>query len=104
MKQFDIADNPFPRSRSRQPFLMIMQSDLLARSIDTVVVAPLEPAAAGTFVDRLNPHIDIEGQTYVLIAQEIVTIRKSVLGTVRGSAAGARDQIIAALDLLFTGF
>lgn len=104
MKQFDVADNPFPRSRSRQPFLLILQSDLLAKSLDTVVVAPLEPAAAGTFADRLNPHVDIDGQHYALIAQEIVTIRKSVLGVVRGSAAGARDQIIAALDLLFTGF
>jgi toxin CcdB len=104
MKQFDVADNPFPRSRSRQPFLLILQSDPLAKSLDTVVVAPLEPAAAGTFADRLNPLVDIDGQHYALIAQEIVTIRKSVLGAVRGSAAGARDQIIAALDLLFTGF
>jgi toxin CcdB len=104
MKQFDIADNPFPRSRDRQPFLLVLQSDLMARSLDTVVVAPLEPAAAGTFADRLNPHIDVEGQNYALIAQEIVTIRKSVLGSVRGSGASARDRIIAALDLLFTGF
>jgi toxin CcdB len=104
MKQFDIAVNPFPRSRSRQPYLLVLQSDLLAKSLDTTVVAPLEPAAAGTFADRLNPHIEIDGQSYALIAQEIVTVRKGVLGTPHASAAGARDQIIAALDLLFTGF
>jgi len=39
-----------------------------------------------------------------LIAQEIVTVRKSVLGEPRGSIAAERDKIIAALDLLFTGF
>lgn len=104
MKQFDVAANPFPRSRSRQPFLVVLQSDLMAKSLDTVVVAPLEPAAAGTFADRLNPHVEVDGQNYALIAQEIVTVRKSVLGAPHGSAAGARDQIIAALDLLFTGF
>ena len=71
MKQFDIADNPFPGSRVRQPFLLVLQSDLLAKSLDTVVVAPLEPAAAGTFADRLNPHVEIDGQSYALIAQEI---------------------------------
>jgi toxin CcdB len=104
MKQFDIVANPFPRSRERQPFLAALQSDLLVRSLDTVVVAPLEPAASGTFADRLNPRVDIDGQPFVLVAQELATVRKSVLGTPRGSIAGARDAIIAALDLLFTGF
>jgi toxin CcdB len=104
MKQFDIVANPFPRSRERQPFLAALQSDLLVRSLDTVVVAPLEPAASGTFADRLNPRVDIDGQPFVLVAQELATVRKSVLGTPRGSIAGARDAIMAALDLLFTGF
>jgi toxin CcdB len=103
VKQFDIVANPFPRSRERQPFLVALQSDLV-RSLDTVVVAPLEPAASGTFADRLNPRVDVEGQPFVLLAQELVTVRKSVLGTPRGSIAGAREAIIAALDLLFTGF
>jgi toxin CcdB len=104
VKQFDIVANPFPRSRERQPFLVALQSDLLVRSLDTVVVAPLQPAASGTFADRLNPRVDVDGQPFVIVAQELVTVRKSVLGTPRGSIAGARDAIIAALDLLFTGF
>jgi toxin CcdB len=104
MKQFDVLANPFPRSRERQPFLVTLQGDLLVRSLDTVVVAPLEPAASGTFVDRLNPRVEVEGRTFVLVAQELVTVRKSALGSAHGSVAGARDAIIAALDLLFTGF
>jgi toxin CcdB len=104
MKQFDIMANPFPRSRGRQPFLVALQSDLLAGSLDTVVVAPLEPAGSGTFADRLNPAIKVDGKPYVLIAQELVTVRKSVLGKPQGSVAEARDAIVAALDLLFTGF
>jgi toxin CcdB len=104
VKQFDVVDNPFPRSRERQPFLVTLQSDLLARSLDTVVVAPLQRAGSGSFVDRLNPAVEVEGQPFVLVAQELVTVRKSVLGTARGSVAGERDGIIAALDLLFTGF
>jgi toxin CcdB len=104
MKQFDIMANPFPRSRERQPFLMALQSDLMMRNLDTVVVAPLEPAASGTFADRLNPRIEVDGQAFVLMAQELVTVRKSVLGAPRASVAGARDAVITALDLLFTGF
>src|SRR5262249_41058552 len=104
MKQFDVVANPFPRSRERQPFLVALQSDLLVRSLDTVVVAPLEHASSGTFADRLNPRIEVEGQPFVLVAQELVTVRKSVLGSPRASVSGNRDAIIAALDLLFTGF
>ncbi len=104
MKQFDVVANPFPRSRDRQPFLASLQIDLLDRSLDTTVVAPLEPAASGTFADRLNPRVDVGGTPFVLMTQELVTVRKSVLGPPRASIAGERAAIIGALDLLFTGF
>jgi CcdB protein len=96
MSQFDIHANPFARSRKRQPFLVILQSDLISRSLDTVVVAPLEEASGGKFADRLNPSVTIDDRSFVLIAQELVAPR--------GSLDHARDHIIAALDLLFTGF
>ncbi len=103
MKQFDIHANPFPRSRERQPFLVALQCDLLSRSLDTVVVAPLEAADTGKFADRLNPGVTVDDKAYVLIAQELVTVRRSVLGEPRGSLGHERDKIIAALDMLFTG-
>ena len=104
MKQFDVFANPFPRSRERQPFLVALQSDLLTRNLDTLVVAPLEPALSSTFADRLNPRVEIDGDAFAVIAQEIVTVRKSVLGKPHASLAGERDKIISALDMLFTGF
>jgi len=104
MNQFDVVANPFPRSRERQPFLVALQSDLLTRNLDTLVVAPLEPASSSTFADRLNPRVEVDGDAFVVIAQEIVTVRKSVLGKPRASLAGERDKIISALDMLFTGF
>jgi toxin CcdB len=104
MGQFDIFANPFPRSQQRQPFLISLQSDLMSQSLDTVVVAPLEPAGTDAFADKLNPRMTIENEPFVLIAQELVTVRKSALGQPRGSLAGERERIIAALDVLFTGF
>jgi toxin CcdB len=104
MKQFDLFANPFPRSRERQPLLVALQSDLLSRSLDTVVVAPLEAADGGKYADRLNPRVSVEEEAFTLITQEIVTVRKSVLGGSCGSLANERDHIIAALDLLFAGF
>ena len=104
ISQFDVVANPFPRSRERQPLLVTLQSDVLARALDTIVVAPLEPKGSGTFADRLNPEVEVDGQAFVLITQEIVTVRKNVLGASRASIAKDRDKVIAALDLLFTGF
>jgi toxin CcdB len=104
ISQFDVVDNPFPRSRERQPYLVALQSDLMSRSFDTVVVAPLEPAGTGVFADRLNPQVTLDSGAFVLIAQELVTVRKSALGSRRASLSGERDRIIAALDVLFTGF
>jgi toxin CcdB len=104
MKQFDVVANPFPRSRERQPFLLSLQSDLLSRNLDTTVVAPLEPATSGTFAGKLNPRVEIDGEPFVLITQELVTVRTSGLGNAHGSIAEERGAIIAALDLLFTGF
>jgi toxin CcdB len=104
ISQFDVVANPFPRSRERQPLLVTLQSDVLARALDTIVVAPLEPKGSGTFADRLNPEVEVDGQAFVLITQEIVTVRKNVLGASCASIAKDRDKVIAALDLLFTGF
>ena len=100
----DIVANPFPRSRERQPYLACLQSDLLARNLDTTIVAPLERVSSARFADRLNPTIAFDGDAFVLITQELVSVRTSVLGSVRGSLASHRDAIIGALDLLFTGF
>jgi toxin CcdB len=104
MTQFDVVANPFPRSRDRQPFLVTLQSDLLDRTLDTVVVAPLERADTGTFADKLNPRVIVDGRDFVIITQELVSVRKNVLGPTAGSVMADRDRIIAALDLLFTGF
>ena len=104
MRQFDVVANPFPQSRSRQPYLIILQSDLLTQDLRTVVVAPLEPAASGTFADRLNPEIAVDDVTYRLITQELATVRTGALGQAKASVASEHDAIVAALDLLFTGF
>jgi toxin CcdB len=104
MSQFDIVTNPFARSRERQPFLVVLQSDLLARILDTVVVAPLEAAETSSFADQLNPRVVVDGKDFVIVTQELVAVRKNVLGPGLGTLIQERDKIIAALDLLFTGF
>ena len=46
MRQFDVVANPFPKSRDRQPYLVALQSDLLARG-DDIVYLELDTAGSG---------------------------------------------------------
>lgn len=103
MSQFDVHTNPFRRIRERRPFLVVLQSDLISLDFDSIVVAPLQPAHAGNFINRLNPAVTFGSRSFVLITQDLSTMRKSQLGASRGSVRHHRDQIIAALDILFTG-
>ena len=91
MSQFDIHTNPFGRNRVRRPFLVILQSDFISQDIDTVMVAPLETASGGTYVTRLNPSVIVDNRPFVLIAQELLTLRKTSLGAPRGSLRHQRD-------------
>jgi hypothetical protein len=80
-----------------------LQSDLLARSLGDGrgrrwrKQLPAALLIASTLGSRSTSAIRA-------IAQELVTVRKSLLGNARGSIAGERDAVIASLDLLFTGF
>jgi toxin CcdB len=82
---------------------VIPQNDFLSQGFDTVVVAPLQMADSSKFADRLNPAVTVDNCSFVLLAPELLTVRKSQLGAPRGSVSDQRDQIIAALDMLFTG-
>jgi toxin CcdB len=103
MRQFDIVRNPDPGEAVERPYLVVLQSDLVA-GLRSAVVAPLVARAAMEGASRLNPLITVETCEYWFAVHELFAIDRRVLGEAVGSAAGHRDQIIAALDLLFTGF
>jgi toxin CcdB len=101
MAQFDIYRNP---RGGDYPLLLDVQSNLLSQLATRVVVPmaalkqyPLKP------LTRLNPTARVRGADYVLVFQELAAIPKSALGETRGSLSARRSDLIAALDLLFTG-
>ena len=104
MAQFDIYRNPNPETNLAIPFLLDMQSDLL-EPLNTRVVAPLIiHSEAKHKATILNPCFEIEGQSVFLSTPELAGIPSMTLGRSVGSLAQHRDQIIATLDLLVTGF
>ena len=99
MAQFDI----YRRQGGSIEFLLDLQDEML-ESLTTRVVAPLIPLEAiETPMKTLNPRISIGGVHYVLLVHLLAAIPKTALGELAGSARTQRDEIVGAIDLLFTG-
>ncbi|MFM9862038.1 MAG: CcdB family protein [Micropepsaceae bacterium] len=103
MRQFDLYKNPDPVSARRLPFVVVLQSDLLT-VIETVVVAPLALASRTKVVPRLIPTIEIAGVEHAILVHDMAAIARTQLKRQVGTAAAKRDELIAAIDLIFTGF
>ncbi len=101
MAQFDL----FRHARSkRYPFLLDIQADLL-RDLATRVVAPLTPVKrlAGKPITRLNPVVVVDGAEHAILFQDLAALPVTAIGHAVGNLRSRRDDLIAALDLLFTG-
>ncbi len=104
MAQFDVYRNANPVSRSRIPYLLDVQAELLD-AIATRVVVPLcdVQLLKGKLAERLNPTFQIEGRTVALVPPELAGVPRKTLGERVGNLSSERFAIIAALDLVFTG-
>jgi toxin CcdB len=101
MAQFDLLRHG---GSKRYPFLLDVQADLL-RDLATRVVAPLTPLKrlGGKPIGRLNPIVPIGGAEYAILFQELAAVPLTAIGDPVGNLRHRRDDLIAALDLLFTG-
>lgn len=102
LRQFDLVLHPVPSQRTAQPFLINLQSDL-ASGLTTVVVAPLIVERPPRGHERLFPGIRVQSQTLYLLTADLATAPRRLLGPPAGNVSAARDAIVGALDLLFTG-
>lgn len=104
MAQFGVHRNPNPQTRALMPFLLDVQSDLLA-DLGTRVVVPLCPASAmkGKLVRTLMPVFLIDSKSCAMLTPQLAGIEKKKIGPKVADLAAHRNEIIAALDLLFTG-
>ena len=101
MPQFDLYRNP---RGGAYPFLLDVQSGVLER-LGTRIVVPLMTVKryGARPITRLNPVAKIKGTDYVLVFQDLAAIPSSALGETVGSLASRRSDLVAAVDLLFTG-
>lgn len=104
MAQWDVYPNPSAQSRSDIPYLVDLQSDLLA-SLGSRLVAPL--ARSRVPVDglprRLCPRFTIEGETLMLMPQEAGPVGARRLKDPVLSLRHRAHEITDALDAVLSG-
>ena len=70
-----------------------------------ILVAPVVPQSDwGPLVPKLHIPVLVEGDAYVIAMSQLVAIPGSQLGPIVGDVSAWRDDIIAAVDLLVSGF
>jgi toxin CcdB len=100
--QFDVFANPHPERSGEFPFVLVLQSDWVSNT-SSVIVAPLVPTDRERQA-RLYPHFEVEGRHIVAAVSDLAAIPRAVLSNPVANVSSERDRIIAALDLLFTGY
>jgi len=104
MAQFDVYENPNPETNKATPYLLDVQAELLA-SLSTRVVVPLLSAAyAEKPIKHLNPQFTVNETVVLMSTAELAGISIQSMGKKIATLKYKRDEIIAAIDFLFTGF
>ncbi len=104
MAQFDVYVNPNKETNQSVPYLLDLQAELLD-NLATRVVVPLVPAALmGRGVKHLNHRFKLRDNVFFMSSAELAGVPISAMGERVGSLKEQRQEIIAALDFLFTGF
>ncbi|MGY4396014.1 toxin CcdB [Sphingomonas sp. UYAg733] len=85
-------------------FLLDCQTDYLD-DLETRLTVPLiRRGDAPPPARRLNPVFDVEGEAVVMMTQYAAAIRSSHLGPRVTSLADQQDAIMAAIDMLLSGY
>jgi len=102
-RQFDVVDNPTEASRSKVPYLVVLQSHFLA-ALNTTIVAPLFRPEVIPAESAVMLPIVLNGEALVLDVALIANIETKRLRGVVGNLVQYDLEIRRAIDRLLTGF
>ena len=104
MAQFDVYENMNHDTCEIFPYLLDIQADVL-NDLPTRVVVPLVLSSVlKKTIPILTPQFKIIETEVRMVTPQLVGVQMHVLGTRICSLKDQRGEIIAALDLLVTGF
>jgi len=104
MAQFDVYENANPETSPLFPYLLDVQAEILHNLPTRVVVPLLKSSSISKPIPVLNPVLTILDTEVIMSTPQMVGVHAGVLGAKVFSVKEKRDVIIAALDLLFTGY
>ena len=103
MAQFDVFVNPLASARRAYPFVVAMQSDLTISAAEQLV-APIASLEYGRSTGgRVMPAVALQGNNHIVVVPRLTTMRSRDLTEKVSSIAPARDELLAAVDYLFSG-
>ena len=104
MAQFDYYANTDEDTNRTYPFIVDVQDALLG-GLNSRMVIPLTPLSnlEKSYPKNLCPEISIEGKEYSLLTHQMASVSTRTLSHCEGSLAHHRNEIISAIDFLFTG-
>lgn len=102
IRQFDVFANPHPEPSGEFPFVLVLQSRLDFQDVsrDRRSARADRPERQA----RLYPRFEVEGRHLVAAVSDLAAIPRAVLSNPVANGSSERDRIIAAPDLLFTGY
>jgi toxin CcdB len=95
--------NPSVPNRQRVPYLLDVQSDLYDTFRTRIAVPLVNAEYLRKQVPRLQPLFNIEGRSVVMSTTDLAVVPATALREMVADLSNRRGDIIAALDLLFTG-
>jgi toxin CcdB len=102
--QFQAYDNPDKAGRKSYPYLLDIQSNLIGDSNSTIVI-PLAPGKGLQIpISRLSPLVQIEGDDYFVITQQISGFDRKLLGKPKADLSSYRHELVSAIDFVISGF
>ncbi|MEW6165356.1 MAG: CcdB family protein [Pseudomonadota bacterium] len=105
MAHLDVYRNPDRRTAAAMPFVVDVQSNLLDNLPGCVVIPLARVDSLETLpILRLNPTFSIEGIALVALVQDLASVPRRMLKLPVANLSPQREEILAALDFLFTGF
>ncbi len=101
MAQFDVYKNTNPNTQGEIPYFIDIQHSIL-NELNTRMVIPIYSNIK--LLQKLNILCDINDQILIIVTNKVTTVPTDLLETKVTNLANHRDEIIASIDFLITGF
>ena len=85
-------------------YALDVQSNLLYRLNNRVMIPLVVASQVVNVMSRLNPVVVVDGRNYLMSTERMASIPLSEIGAEVADLSSRSDDITAALDFLFQGF